>query len=46
MEGPGSKQEGSELDSQGTAKVSWSRHHDHWKHTLDAASDHTEGILF
>lgn len=28
------------LGSQGTAEDSWSRHHGHWKHTLDA-----EGIL-
>ena len=34
-----------ELGSQGTVKVSWSRHHGHWKHTLDAASGPAEGIL-
>ena len=45
MEGPGSEQEGSELGSQGTVKVSWSRHHGLWKYTLDAASGPAEGIL-
>lgn len=33
------------LDSQVTAKGNGSRHHGHWKHTLDATVGPAEGIL-